>query len=326
MIAFLSSCCLHVLTLLVHFSTLKVSDRMGNRCLEGGAPIVVDVEADAVQSRCIDNEDGSYTLEWKGTVSGSFKTQVRIHGAHVVGSPTIIKMHSGPPDVSQCEISGDGLKTALAGQAATVQITCRDRFSNPLNADSLQGKALKFGLSLLPPGAEGKAASTTVQSMPFDGQWVQADNRDGQSFEISYTAKEAGDFEMYVWCDPDGGGARQWLTGSPFTVRVTGVKPSTSGSFVAGVETLTNEPVTAGDILHLKPQLRDQFGNASSAADDDFKVFLESPEGTQPLELRSLKGIPLPCIIILAVKGNHSSVFRRVIRTQVSALMKSATR
>lgn len=37
--------------------------------------------------------------------------------------------------VPKCEISGGGLKTALAGQAATVQIVCKDRFGNPLNGE-----------------------------------------------------------------------------------------------------------------------------------------------------------------------------------------------
>ena len=292
--------------------TLHVSDKMGNGCIAGGAPIVVDVESDAVTSRCVDNSDGSYTLEWRGKISGSYKTQVRIDGAHVLGSPTYIKMLAGPPDVPKCEISGGGLKTALAGQAARVYITCKDRFSNPLSADSLQGNALSFGLSLLPPGADGKAQSATVASMPFAGQWVKAQDHEGESFEIGYTAEEAGDFELYVWCDPDGasGGNRQWLTGSPFPVRVTGVRPSTSGSYVGGVDVLMGEPVTAGDMLSLRPQLRDQFGNASSAAEGEFEVLMETPVGVHSLELKSLKGLGAYEVSYeVQLKGAHSVQF-----------------
>lgn len=69
---------------------------MGNRCISGGAPIVIDMEnAAPVETRCVDNENGSYTLAWRGKVSGSFKTQVKIDGANVIFSPTIIKMLSG---------------------------------------------------------------------------------------------------------------------------------------------------------------------------------------------------------------------------------------
>jgi hypothetical protein len=75
-----------------------------------------------------------------------------------------------------------------------------------------------------------------------------------ETYEISYIAKSAGDFELCVWCEPDTSHERQWLTGSPFLVRVTGLLPSTEGSFVeASVLDLV-----AGDTLSLRPQLRDQ--------------------------------------------------------------------
>ena len=65
----------------------------------------------------------------------------------------------------------------------------------------------------------------------------------GESFEIQYTAKEAGDFELCVWCDPQDSEERQWLTGSPFLVRVTGVLPSCEGSFVEA----SNRQLVAAD-------------------------------------------------------------------------------
>ena len=92
-------------------------------------------------------------------------------------------------------------------------------------------------------------------------------------------------------CDPDGSGTRQWLTGSPFSVRVTGVRPSTSGSSVGGVEALTDAPVVAGDLATLRPQLRDQFGNASSAGEGEFEAYIETPAGITPLDLKQLKGL-----------------------------------
>ena len=274
--------------------TLAVSDRMGNRCVSGGANIVVDVNSPDAQSQCTDLENGSYKLEWKSTRSGTYKTQVKIDGVHVIGSPTTVKMFSGPPEVPKCEISGSGLKTALAGQAA-VYIACKDRFANPLSSESLQGNALSFGLALLQVGE--KEGRHTVVSMPFEGQWVKveggqkdSDGNEAESFEISYTAKEAGDFELHVWCDPDGSGTRQWLTGSPFSVRVTGVMPSIAGSTV---EQIGASAITAGDSVTLRPQLRDEFGNASAATEGTFLVEVVSPDDRKPLELKPLRGLGL---------------------------------
>ena len=39
----------------------------------------------------------------------------------------------------RCEIDGAGLRNAVAGQFASVHITCRDEFSNQLSASSIQG-------------------------------------------------------------------------------------------------------------------------------------------------------------------------------------------
>ena len=310
---------------------LAVSDRMGNWCVVGGAPILIDVDGkDAeISATCEDNENGTYTLKWKGKVSGAFKTQVKIDGAHVLGSPTTIKMLAGPPDVPKCEISGGGLKTALAGHAAQVHITCKDRFSNPLSADSLgQGSALSFGLALLPPSQENRVLKDTVPSMSFDGKWVKlsteeiaagsSQDTDGESFEISYTAKEAGDFELHMWCDPDGsGGTRQWLSGSPFNVRVSGVAPSNSGSDVGDIQQLASKTIVAGEEVMMKPQLRDQYGNASAAqvelatGKSTFEGFVSLPDDSQQeLELKQLKGLGAHEVVHeVNMKGMHKISF-----------------
>lgn len=272
--------------------TLHALDRMGNRCETGGAGIVVE-SSEEVTSQCTDNGDGSYKLEWKGTVSGTYKTAVRIDGVHVLGSPTTIKMFSGPPDVPKCEISGAGLKDALAGQEAMVYITCKDRFDNLLSKDSLQGVSLEFGLALIPYG-EGRVGRDTVDTMKYDSSWVKSEG--GESLEIRYTAKEAGEFELHVWCDPDGTGVRQWLTGSPFGVIVTGVRPDVMGSFVDPMETDSWPELNAGEAVLLRPQLRDQFGNPSFAEEGTFIALIYTPssegEGTEG-ELRPLKALGL---------------------------------
>ena len=206
---------------------------MGNLCEKGGAPISIELEVKDVISACEDNENGTYTLKWKGKVSGTYKTSVKINGAHVLGSPTTLNMRAGPPEVPNCIVVGAGLKTALAGQAVSFVITCKDLFNNPLSSATVP-PGLDFGLALLLPAAENRNIRDTIQTMPFLGSWVkqgeEGTTNSSESFEISYTAKEAGDFELHVWCDPDGSGTRVWLTGSPFSVRVSGQSPSREGS------------------------------------------------------------------------------------------------
>ena len=49
-------------------------------------------------------------------------------------------------------------------------------------------------------------------------------------------AQEAGDFMLHVWMDSDGSGVRKWLTGSPFLIRVSGVRASALGSILNGTQ------------------------------------------------------------------------------------------
>ena len=67
-----------------------------------------------------------------------------------------------------CDISGQGLKNALAGQPAVAQILCKDRYENPLSSDSLQGKSLSFGLALFPSSTQAstQASETHFRDLP----------------------------------------------------------------------------------------------------------------------------------------------------------------
>ena len=172
-------------------------------------------------------------------------------------------------------------------------------------------------------------------------------------------AQEAGDFELHVWCSPDGSGERQWLTGSPFTVRVSGVRASPSGSFLAGseqymadaeeadisampssataAETSPNSPnspgspsflarqhsrmrpespparvrlpkLAAGERLVLQPHLRDEYGNASFAADDALIAVVATPDhGEHPMSIKQLTGLGLYEVAYdVTLKGLHT--------------------
>lgn len=103
------------------------------------------------------------------------------------------------------------------------------------------------------------AKAATVPSMPFQGVW-----RPGGEYEIRYMWKEAGHFDLHVWCDVEGDGERQRLPGSPFRVTVSAAQPSASGSLIGNIEKLK---YSAGERIEFTPQLRDQFGNPCAIVD-----------------------------------------------------------
>ena len=143
----------------------------------------------------------------------------------------------------------------------------------------------------------------TFTSMAFETTVVE------DQYQIRYSAQQAGDFALHLWTDSVAGGKRKLLPGSPFNVRVTGDKASASGSFIRGIEAYCDGPadasvlagavaarkrhgsteipemkasVVAGDKLQLFPQLRDEFGNASFAADQSpFVAFVEHLAGPE---------------------------------------------
>ena len=79
---------------------------MGNMCIEGGANVTCecgnkDDKKNPVQCEVIDNEDGTYTLQWVCTRIGTFKTHVRIDGKPVMSSPGTLQVVSLVPALNK---------------------------------------------------------------------------------------------------------------------------------------------------------------------------------------------------------------------------------
>lgn len=175
--------------------------------------------------------------------------------------------------------------------------------------------------------AKEAALIASATSMDFSGAWIE----EGCIYEIAYRAQEAGEFMLHVWMEPTRD-VREPLVGSPFSVLVSGVKASNVGSYLGNVknyypeddedeedpdaapgsasteggqassptqrrlETKPKEPRTAklaaGDRLVLRPQLRDEYGNASSAYEGALVAFVDGPDGvTDLLPLKSLAAL-----------------------------------
>ena len=130
---------------------LQLSDNVGNKCIEGDAPLEIDLHTNEVLATYIDQQDGTYLLSWQGEVAGTFSMSITVGGMHIRGSPTQLTMLAAELEVSKCEFVAE--KAAVAGVAETIQLVCRDPFGN--DAGTLL--ELRFGLVLLALPSNEKA-------------------------------------------------------------------------------------------------------------------------------------------------------------------------
>ena len=299
---------------------LKASDMMGNACEAGGATIVCSGGDKKIEilSRVVDNNDGTYLLEWRSKVAGVFDAHVSVDGVPILGSPMPLTLTSEPPDLKQSELIGSGLTKAVAGKPADFRIKFKDRFGNAAQPSA----NLKFEMAMLPPveGFEKKdrAEKTIIADRwksavahPIEGTWH------GAEFEVKYVAEVAGDLELHVWCCAEDDDKRVALPLSPFETHCAAGRAHVRGSSVEGFTRLdpnaegrgkgtglkqqataqkrsqkrelrstyedSNE-ILAGEPIVVRPRIRDKLGNNTAAAEGALSVTLTTPEGTE-LEL-----------------------------------------
>jgi len=246
---------------------VHLSDCMGNKCIEGGAHLEVSVNTNgapkaALTCKCDDQQDGTFLVTWSSEVSHKYMLELKIHGVHIVGSPAPLTLLPGDLEVSRCSLLAP--REAVAGVASLVETKCCDAYGNEVAPDVLAGHAPPFGLLLVPALLKGVSGPTgkdgrdveekrgpnkgdhvdekrraallkkeeranlikTLDTMSFHGSW------DGSRMKMSFVPKEAGDFELHVWCEPNTLGVRQFLPGCPTMIHVKPGRASAIGSHV----------------------------------------------------------------------------------------------
>ena len=239
--------------------------------------------------------------------SGTYSLHVTIGSVDVSGSPTKLHMGAARPDVDKFEISGAGLGAAVAGVSSVVSIRCKDQFGNVC---LLACTGVRFGLAMVSTdtragkgGGEGEgegevarkkkdgggkgretrsemsaagrersqlaAFEAITASIPFEGTWAE------EVHTIAYTAELAGEFDLHVWYVAGESTTRERLPGSPFTLKVSEGGASAAGSFVKNAAQVHGQSLPSGQEIVLGAQLRDQFGNASTAVDGALTGLLE---------------------------------------------------
>ena len=216
--------------------TIQAADKMGNFCREGGAALKVTSSSKGhsdVQIEVNDHGDGTYRMQFFSEASGVFPINVLMNQVHISGSPTQVTMLAGPPDVSKCTLSGEGLSSAQAGLPASIAIKFKDEFGNDSAIQKLD--SILFGLALLPLRAgntadrdnqkdaqKANSVAMSVPSMEFSSDFPEdlagAETTRGNVLQIRYVAEQAGAMDLHVWAQTSE--RRLPLPGSPFQVRI----------------------------------------------------------------------------------------------------------
>ena len=118
--------------------TVELCSADGKRCAQGGETLTVNVTGTSVcRARVNDNEDGTYSVEYKAAASGPYQVSVLLHGAPLPHSPWKISVLMPRPDPSQCIVRGDALSRTSAREIAAFEVGFMDAFGQPTHAEEL---------------------------------------------------------------------------------------------------------------------------------------------------------------------------------------------
>jgi hypothetical protein len=280
---------------------LATADKMGNLCVKGGANVAIvawrgkaelvkakDEDKAVVETSVVDNGDGTYRLEWRSKFSGTFTTRVTVDGDDVRGSPRTFTLTSSNPEISKTLLEGGGLERAIAGDATDITCSFFDQFNNTASPSD----AFRFFMGF----DKGKAKVGEVEPASFEGSWKEVGK-----YTMRYVATESGPCKLHVWCDPSGKDERVAFPGSPFALVVGPGQASTSTSQVVGWSKLQKEEknakfsknaatdpnaLVAGDTIMIRPEIFDQFGNATVLGEGALEVIHEIVESKERHSLR----------------------------------------
>ncbi len=145
--------------------TITARDQQNRQRQEGGEVFFVAVRGAAkVRARVTDNEDGTYTVQWRPTCSGLYTVTVSLFGLPLAGSPWQVRVADPSPYAPCCEVRGDALHRVVARSPSTFEIRYRDRSNRATQAVELdvfvvaQPDATEAGHGQPPTGADGASA------------------------------------------------------------------------------------------------------------------------------------------------------------------------
>jgi filamin len=211
---------------------VQVKDRFDNKVVKGGDAVAAKLHSGEkeVPVEVKDNNDGTYSLTYDAKEAGEYTLDITLGGENIKDSPFHPVVSPAGNDPSQTEITGDGLKTVVAGETGNFHAQAKDHLGNKLQK-----------------GGNALTAKFSADNVPVDVK----DNGDG-TYNGSYVPTVTGEFKLDVHFDG------KEVPHSPFTVTVVPAAPDAKHTEAHG-DGLHN--AKAGEPNGFKVQVKDRFGN-----------------------------------------------------------------
>ena len=203
--------------------SLGTVDRMGNACYMGGSPVALECDNQAVETKVIDQNDGTYDLQWVVTQTGTFQTVVKIDGRQIINSPATLNVFSTVPSIPGCTFYPDqaGLKTGVVGVYSFISFRFHDQWGNDIVPTAEFRKTFKCGIIMLKDKERLHADRPQNSSELCEGKFIAEDDG-GTSYEIKYVPLSAGHIELIAYALVDGNlSERHFFPDTPVTLLVS---------------------------------------------------------------------------------------------------------
>ena len=189
----------------------------------------------------IDNNDGTYTIPYMLTVSGTYNMELTSDGVPIKGSPFRLFVKPAQTDVARCNVAGAGLTVSTAGSTVSFRIQARDRFSNLQSYTPGAPIPIEFAVSLQGPAPTPAQVTYLV----------------GSSFLATFSVTTSGSYTALV--SANGGPTRS------YPLRVN---PSLAYGPASSLGRGAQSSVVAGVVTRIPLDVRDIYGNSVSIAND----------------------------------------------------------
>lgn len=118
--------------------TIEARDAEGTKQTAGGEKFMVSVRGSSqVRAKVIDKEDGTYTVEYKPSTSGTYSISVTLNGVPLPDSPLKVEVLTPAPSARNCVLKGDALSRAKAREVASFEVEFIDALGQASRAEEL---------------------------------------------------------------------------------------------------------------------------------------------------------------------------------------------
>ena len=140
-----------------------VRDGHGSRMRRGGDKVRASSRGPGpLRPSITDEGDGSYTVSYLATVSGTYSLSISCNSTPIPGSPFSISVEPSAAHAPACLADGPGLTHSIAGEPSCFYVRAYDEFQRPKIMGGESFEAFALPLDATPsPIASGSAGATS---------------------------------------------------------------------------------------------------------------------------------------------------------------------